>query len=120
MLNIKPENFEGKVSVKDLDAKAIKDSGDEKASWPSQGSIEFKDVVLKYRPECKQVLTGLTFKLTPGQKLGVIGRTGAGKSTLCLAISRLMEIESGQVLVDGQDIRDVDLNHLRAMITVIP
>lgn len=119
MLNIKPENFDGKVG-KELDAQAVKETGDEKAQWPQRGSIEFKDVVLKYRPECKQVLTGLNFTLTPGQKLGVIGRTGAGKSTLCLAISRLMEIESGKVIVDGQDIREVDLNHLRSKITVIP
>jgi len=120
MLEIKPEKFEGKTSVEQLDANAAKKTGDAKAQWPPNGSIEFKDVVLKYRPECKQVLTGLSFKLTPGQKLGVIGRTGAGKSTLCLAISRLMEIESGKILVDGQDIGDVDLNHLRSKITVIP
>lgn len=100
ILKIKHENFDEKISVKDLDIKSVKETGDKKACWPPKGSLEFKDVVLRYRPDTKQVLTGLSFKLSPGQKLGVIGRTGAGKSTLCLAISRLMEIESGNILVD--------------------
>lgn len=82
--------------------------------------MEFKDVVLRYRPDCETVLNKLSFKLNPGEKLGVIGRTGAGKSTLCLAISRLIEIEEGKISVDDQDISQVDLNHLRSKITVIP
>jgi len=63
--------------------------------------MEFKDVVLRYRPTCDTVLNKLSFKLNAGEKLGVIGRTGAGKSTLCLAISRLIEIEQGTIQVDG-------------------
>jgi len=66
------------------------------------------------------VLKGLTFSLKAGEKLGIVGRTGAGKSTLTLAISRLIEIESGTVKVDGQNIRDVDLEYLRSKVTVIP
>lgn len=120
MLKIKPENFEGKVTEGELNSQAAKKSGNPEAKWPAKGDLEFKDVILKYRPECENVLKGLSFKLKAGEKLGIIGRTGAGKSTLTLAISRLIEIESGSVTVDGQNIRDVDLDYLRSKITVIP
>lgn len=59
--------------------------------------MSFKDVELRYRPETDLVLRGLSFEVLPGQKIGVVGRTGAGKSTLCLAISRILELEKGQI-----------------------
>lgn len=120
MLKIKPEKFEGKISVDELNSQAAKKSGNPEAKWPARGDLEFKDVVLRYRPDCETVLKGLTFKLKAGEKLGIIGRTGAGKSTLTLAISRLIEIEKGSVTVDGQNIQDVELDYLRSRITVIP
>ena len=80
----------------------------------------FKDVVLRYRPTTDIVLNNLTFEIQPGEKIGVVGRTGAGKSTICLAIGRIVEIEEGKILIDGIDIRKVDLAYLRSCITVIP
>jgi len=64
-------------------------------SWPSQGCIEFKDVVLRYRPKTETVLKGLNFTIKGGQKIGIVGRTGAGKSTISLALTRIIEIEQG-------------------------
>ena len=64
-------------------------------------------------------MKGLNIEIPSGTKVGVVGRTGAGKSTLSLAISRIVELEKGQILIDGQDIGDLDLNNLRSKITVI-
>jgi len=64
-------------------------------SWPEQGEVEFREVTLRYRPNTEQVLNGLSFKIRPGEKVGIVGRTGAGKSTLSLALTRIVEIEQG-------------------------
>jgi ABC-type multidrug transport system fused ATPase/permease subunit len=77
-------------------------------------------VVLKYRPTTEIVLDNLTFVAKPGEKIGVVGRTGAGKSTICLSMSRIVEIIKGTILLDGVDISKVNLSHVRASITVIP
>jgi ATP-binding cassette, subfamily C (CFTR/MRP), member 1 len=66
------------------------------------------------------VIKNLTLKVEPGMKLGVVGRTGAGKSTLGLTLSRLIELDSGAILIDGVDISKVDLKTLRSIVTVIP
>lgn len=119
--NIKPEAFEGTVKKEDLDTKITEEDGTEEiAQWPTQGGIEFKDVELRYRPDKELVLKKLSFKIQPGEKVGVIGRTGAGKSTVCLALSRIVEIDSGSITIDGQNTKDMDLDHLRSCITVIP
>lgn len=76
--------------------------------------------MLRYRPGTEIVLNNLTFTAKPGEKIGVVGRTGAGKSTICLSLSRIVEIIEGQILIDDLDIRKLDLNYLRSKITVIP
>jgi len=73
------------------------------------GKIEFRDVRLRYRPNTETVLNSLSFEAEPGMKIGVVGRTGAGKSTLALTLSRILEIESGEILIDGINIRNVGL-----------
>lgn len=72
--------------------------------WPERGAMEFKNVSLKYRPDTATVLHDLSFKVRPGEKVGVVGRTGAGKSTICLSISRIVEVFGGQLEIDGIDI----------------
>ena len=64
---------------------------------------------LRYRPGTEIVLNDLSFKVAPGTKVGVVGRTGAGKSTICLSLSRLVELEKGSIEIDGVDIRTIDL-----------
>ena len=63
--------------------------------WPKKGEIEFKDVDLRYRPKTEIVLKKLSFKIQSGHKVGVVGRTGAGKSTLSMALTRIVEICGG-------------------------
>jgi len=65
--------------------------------WPSQGRIIFKDVNLRYRPKTELVLKGLSFDIEGGHKIGIVGRTGAGKSTISLALTRIVEIEKGSI-----------------------
>ena len=76
--------------------------------------------MLKYRPNTDVVLNDLSFKVEAGEKIGVVGRTGAGKSTICLSMSRIVEIIGGQIFIDDVDIKDVQIEHLRSCITIIP
>lgn len=66
--------------------------------------MEFREVSLKYRPTTEIVLHKLTFSVAKGEKIGVVGRTGAGKSTICLSISRIVEIFEGKIVIDGINI----------------
>jgi ABC-type multidrug transport system fused ATPase/permease subunit len=88
-------------------------------SWPEKGQIEFIDVSLRYRPQTELVLKNLSFVVEPGMKVGVVGRTGAGKSTIALSISRIVELCGGRIEIDGVDIGKMDLIQLRRKVTVI-
>jgi ABC-type multidrug transport system fused ATPase/permease subunit len=67
--------------------------------WPSKGEIEFKDVQLRYRPGLDMVLKGVSFKIQPHERIGVCGRTGAGKSSLMLALFRIVELAEGSITI---------------------
>merc|ERR1712051_105691 len=82
--------------------------------------IEFEDVELRYRPNTNLVLKKLNFEVTPGHKVGVVGRTGAGKSTLSMALTRIVELADGKIEIDGQDISKLPIADLRNQITMIP
>ncbi len=84
-----------------------------------RGAIEFKDVWFAYRPEA-YVLKGLSFSIEPGERVALVGPTGAGKSTVINLLTRLYEIERGTIRADGLDIREVDLSNLRQRIGLIP
>ena len=99
-----------------------KAQGTEKApeQWPSQGQISFKDVELRYRPNTEIVLRKLDFTVNPGEKVGIVGRTGAGKSTISMALTRIVELMGGKIEIDGVDISKLDIADLREQITMIP
>ncbi|RDW43132.1 LOW QUALITY PROTEIN: P-loop containing nucleoside triphosphate hydrolase protein, partial [Yarrowia lipolytica] len=80
---------------------------------PSTPSIEFDNVSLKYRPE-------LSLNLTPGHKIGICGRTGAGKSTILQSLFRIVELETGKISIDGVDIASMSLEQLRKGLSIIP
>ncbi|KAF5371833.1 hypothetical protein D9615_009539 [Tricholomella constricta] len=89
------------------------------SDWPQVGDIEFKQVSMSYRPGLPEVLRGLSMYIKGGEKIGVVGRTGAGKSSLALTLLRLVEY-SGTVVVDGIDIGKIGLRDLRSNISIIP
>jgi len=88
--------------------------------WIYEGGIRFIDFSLKYRPETEVVLKSVNLNILPSEKIGVVGRTGAGKSTLCLALCRIIEAHSGRIEIDGVDISTLGLSDLRDRITIIP
>ena len=88
--------------------------------WPTIGAISFEDVELRYRPKTDLVLKGLSFDVKGGHKVGIVGRTGAGKSTISLALTRIVEIEKGSIKIDGINISEMSLKLLREKITIIP
>jgi ATP-binding cassette subfamily C (CFTR/MRP) protein 4 len=88
--------------------------------WPSAGSLEYKNVTVRYRPSLPPALHGVSFKVPAGARVGIVGRTGAGKSSLVQSLFRLLEAEDGQILIDGVDIRPLGLHALRKRVSVIP
>lgn len=81
--------------------------------WPRHGRIDFRDAILCYRPGLPNALDGVNFTISPGEKIGIVGRTGSGKSSLFLVLFRMMELNSGQILIDGTSTRELNLEDLR-------
>ena len=88
--------------------------------WPSRGQIEFRDVVVRYRPDLDPALNGITLSINAGEKVGVVGRTGAGKSSLTMALFRIIECSEGSILIDGVDCSKISLSDLRRRLSIIP
>ena len=88
--------------------------------WPSKGEILFENFNVKYRNDTEMVLKNINFHLKPGEHLGIVGRTGSGKTTISLCLFRIMEAYSGKIYIDGVDISKVGLKKLRESITIIP
>jgi ATP-binding cassette subfamily C (CFTR/MRP) protein 1 len=91
-----------------------------KDQWPENGRIEFNNFSVKYREELDFVLSDINCKIEPGEKVGIVGRTGAGKSSLTLALFRLIESNYGEIVIDGVKIREIGLHDLRKRLTIIP
>ncbi len=90
------------------------------ANWPANGSVDFIGYTARYRPDLDPVLKGVSFKIAPREKVGIVGRTGAGKSSLALALFRGLEAEEGKILIDDIDIGLIGLQDLRESITIVP
>ncbi|KIV78105.1 hypothetical protein PV11_09860 [Exophiala sideris] len=101
---------------------AIENQGghDAPAAWPTEGNLEVHDLVVSYAQDLPPVLKGLTFSVSRNQRVGVVGRTGAGKSSLTLALFRFLEARSGQIVIDGIDISKIKLFDLRSRLAIIP
>ncbi|XP_059490449.1 probable multidrug resistance-associated protein lethal(2)03659 [Neocloeon triangulifer] len=87
--------------------------------WPNRGAVEFDKLSLKYKEDDPPVLKEISFKINPEEKIGIVGRTGAGKSSLISALFRLAKC-SGRILIDGVDTTTLGLHQLRANISIIP
>ncbi|KAK9131039.1 hypothetical protein Sjap_011526 [Stephania japonica] len=99
---------------------AIVDDKRPPPSWPSKGRIDLQDLKIKYRPNAPLVLKGITCTFKEGTRVGVVGRTGSGKTTLISAFFRLVEPASGSILIDGLDICSIGLRDLRLKLSIIP
>jgi ATP-binding cassette subfamily C (CFTR/MRP) protein 1 len=88
--------------------------------WPAQGKITFENVELRYRPDLPPVLRNLSLDIAPGQLVGIVGRTGAGKSSIIMTLFRMVELSAGKVIIDGIDISTIGLHDLRSNVAIIP
>ena len=89
-------------------------------NWPSQGIVSFHDYTTRYAPELEPALKGISLNFRAGERVAIVGRTGAGKSTLALALIRGLEADGGRIEIDGIDIASVTLTQLRQVVTVVP
>jgi len=87
--------------------------------WPDKGRIDFIDLKCRYRKNLDLVLRGLNVTFTGGHKIGIVGRTGSGKSTIMLCLLRILEADDGKIMLDGRDISQLSLDDLRSKITII-
>lgn len=104
--NLESENWNGIEAVSD--------------AWPENAQVEFQNVNLRYTGESQLALNNVSFFINSGEKIGICGRTGSGKSSLLMAIFRACEIESGKIIIDNKNIQSINLNCLRTKISIIP
>lgn len=90
------------------------------ASWPHHPRIEYRKVELRYSPSLEPALKRVSFTIEPREKVGVVGRTGAGKSTLAISLFRIIEPSRGKILIDGINVLEMGLDHLRSKLAIIP
>ncbi|XP_059928734.1 canalicular multispecific organic anion transporter 1 isoform X3 [Gadus macrocephalus] len=90
------------------------------AKWPDAGRLQFDNYKVRYRPELDLVLNGISCDISSTEKIGIVGRTGAGKSSLTNCLFRIIEAAEGRILIDGIDISKIGLHDLRNRLTIIP
>ncbi|KAJ3267967.1 Multidrug resistance-associated protein 1 [Terramyces sp. JEL0728] len=103
-----------------VEEESNKESTNLDESWPQKGKIEFVKYETKYSPTLHPVIQNLSVSIKGGEKIGVVGRTGAGKSSLALALFRILEATDGRILIDDLDISEIGLQDLRTRLTILP
>ncbi|OAY37002.1 hypothetical protein MANES_11G066800v8 [Manihot esculenta] len=113
-------SVERALQYMDIPQEELRGSQPLKLDWPLQGLIQFQNVTMRYMASLPPALDGVTFTILGGTQVGIVGRTGAGKSSVLNALFRLTPICSGCILVDGLNITDVPVRDLRAHFSVVP
>lgn len=103
-----------------LEEEAPLHKGDVRKSWPEKGEMVFDNVQMRYRAGLPLVLQGLNMHVRGGERIGVVGRTGAGKSSIMTTLFRLVELSGGSITIDGVDISQIGLHELRSRLAIIP
>ncbi|KAJ1569274.1 Multidrug resistance-associated protein 1, partial [Cladochytrium tenue] len=88
--------------------------------WPHNGTIEFNDAKMRYQPALPLVLRGVNLSIKGGEKVGVVGRTGSGKSSIMQTLFRIVNLCNGSIVIDGVDISQLSLRNLRSRLAIIP
>ncbi len=117
MTSVERLNFFSNLQSEDYVGKNIEVK---KTNWPNSGEIEVKDLTVRYAKNLPTVLKNISFKIKSGERVGIIGRTGSGKTTLFQALYRFVDIESGEILIDGVNINNLSLHTLRRNLAIIP
>ncbi|KAF2454825.1 P-loop containing nucleoside triphosphate hydrolase protein [Lineolata rhizophorae] len=104
----------------ELEEEAPLHVGEVRPTWPEHGEIVFDDVKMRYRDGLPLVLKGLDMHVSAGERIGVVGRTGAGKSSIMTTLFRLVELSGGSITIDGVDISTIGLHDLRSRLAIIP
>ena len=116
-----PTEAPWRIGEKEEDVESSENTESGSSSWPEEGAITFENVSIKYREGLEPVLQNISLAIRPGEKVGVVGRTGAGKSTITLALFRILEPEvGGRIVIDGVDISTIGLHDLRSKLAIIP
>ena len=110
LLKIETEKNTEKNNIKELEEK----------NWPNEGKINFINFSASYRPDTPLVLKDINFEIKPGERIGIVGRTGSGKSSLVLSLCRIIEPKMGKILIDGEDIKNINLEYLRDKLSIVP
>ena len=110
LLKIETEKNPEKNNIQELEEK----------NWPNEGKINFINVSTSYRPDTPLVLKDINIEIKPGEKIGIVGRTGSGKSSLILSLCRIIEPKLGKILIDDEDIKNVNLEYLRDKLSIVP
>ena len=92
----------------------------EDKSWPNEGKVIYENYSMKYRPNCDLALKDINININSGEKIGIVGRTGSGKSSLTLSLFRIVEAFKGKITIDGKNIAEVPLKKLRRAISIVP
>ena len=91
-----------------------------KEKWPKLGKINFTNYFASYRPDTPEILKNINFEINSGDKVGIVGRTGSGKSSMVLALARIIEAKKGKINIDDVDITNIDLDYLRQSLSIVP
>ena len=110
LMKIKPEINPEKDITQELQIK----------NWPNKGKIKFVDFSASYRPETPIILKNINIQINGGEKIGIVGRTGSGKSSLVLSLSRIIEPKNGNIFIDDENIQNINLEYLRDKLTIVP
>ena len=102
------------------EAQWVSKSSNLRTTWPERGEIKFDDFSVRYRKNTPLVLKHLNLKVNPGEKVGIVGRTGAGKTSLTMGLFRIVEPATGTIFIDGVDFKNLGLHELRKALTIIP
>ncbi|RKF81907.1 Multidrug resistance protein fer6 [Golovinomyces cichoracearum] len=89
-------------------------------TWPESGEIIFRNVTMRYRPDLPFILSDLNLHIKGGERIGIVGRTGAGKSSILMTLFRLVELSAGTIIIDGIDISKIGLHDIRSRLAIIP